>query len=275
MVHIRQAPLNGATTSQRVGGILIFAMSRVWAETQDAHASYDDTMAMARIEEKVQAYKEELAQKREERQQERQARRAKYNPDMMANCDFAKPECWKDFYQSHTETFDWYRTPVEVLQPSLRSLGEPARVLHVGCGSSSWVKSLADFPEVHSVLNVDINSEVIDRMEQEHADDARVSFKVMDAAKLDVNNCSFDAVVDKGLLDVFRSQGSAKVDSIFAELRRVIKARGLLLFVSYSGPDRQSEAMRRACTVDGIEGSDQYLYVCKGICTERVVDAEL
>lgn len=84
---------------------------------------------------------------------------------------------------------------------------------------------MADLPEVYSVLNGDAKSEVIDRMAQEHADDARVGFKVMDAAKLDVNICSVDAVLDNGLLVVFRSQASEKVDGVFAEMRRVIKAR--------------------------------------------------
>jgi len=264
----------GTSTALCAYGIFVLVLLRVQADTPGgADESHD--LAMARIQEKVRAKEEELARKREERKRERQARRQRYNPELMAKCDFATPECWKDFYQSHTETFDWYRTPVEVLQPSLRLLGEPARVLHVGCGSSSWVKSLAELPEVHSVLNVDINSEVIDRMAQEHAEDARLSFKVMDAAKLDADDCSYDAVVDKGLLDVFRSMGAEKVDSVFTELRRVIKAQGLLLFVSYSGPDRQSEDMLKACTVNGIKGSDQHLYVCQSSCTQRAANAEL
>lgn len=216
----------------------------------------------AYMAEQVERKTQELAEKRAAKKAARQREREGYDPRTMSTCDFATPECWEGFYKMHHENFDWYNTPSKSLQPHLAPLGVPARLLHVGSGSSTWTGSLADLPEVESVMNVDINQEVVDRMREQYKDDSRLSFAVMDVMAMTFADNSFDAVVDKGLMDIFRSLGDESVVGVFKELMRVLRPGGRIIYVSYAGPERQAAVLAEACSVHPAEDEKASMFVC-------------
>ncbi|CAK0889715.1 unnamed protein product [Prorocentrum cordatum] len=169
------------------------------------------------------------------------------------------------FPSSH---FDWYQVPASVLEPHLAGVPGDLRVLHVGCGTSTWTKDIGALPRVGSVLNTDINAPAVERMRALYADDERLRFEVMDAANMSLADGSFDVVLDKGLLDIFRPRGDGAVLRTALEMRRVLRSGGLLAFVSYSGREKQPLELAQWCTHHEVR--DVNLYTCiKGEAEEQ------
>lgn len=231
-----------------------------WKIQTPKHLSEEELEAY--MKEQVKKRTQELDEQRAARKAARKKERERYDPKTMSSCDFSTPECWEDFYKMHHENFDWYNTPARSLQPHLAPFGAPARLLHVGSGSSTWTGLLADLPEVDTVMNVDINQEVIDRMRQQYQSNSRLSFAVMDVMNMTFADNSFDAVVDKGLMDVFRPNGDDFVAGVFKELSRVLRPGGRLIYVSYAGPERQAAVLAKACSVHPAQDEKASMYVC-------------
>lgn len=229
--------------------------------------SFDDMPPEAA--ERIKQSHQEAKRNREKRLRERKSRQ--HDTSVLAKCDFATAKCWEDFYSTHTGNFDWYGTPVEVLSPHLQSLGEkPSNVLHVGSGSSTWTASLVELPEIAHVTNIDINAIAIERMRQMYSNDERLEFHVMDVFNMTYADGSFDAVVDKGLMDALRSAGHEILEHAFAELVRVIRPGGLLLYISYSEAEKKGSVIGESCQLQpltsaagGSSGSQAgYMHTC-------------
>jgi len=221
----------------------------------------------ADLVEKRRAAARAAAEKRARRQEERE-RRALQDVSRVARCDFSTPSCWEEFYEIHPGHFDWYQVPASVLEPHLAGVPGDLRVLHVGCGTSTWTKDIGALPRVGSVLNTDINAPAVERMRALYADDERLRFEVMDAANMSLADGSFDVVLDKGLLDIFRPRGDGAVLRTALEMRRVLRSGGLLAFVSYSGREKQPLELAQWCTHHEVR--DVNLYTCiKGEAEEQ------
>eukprot|EP01043_Picozoa_sp_COSAG02_P013983 COSAG02_NODE_567_length_20212_cov_18.927460_17_plen_368_part_00 len=121
------------------------------------------------------------------------------------------PEYWKARYAASSEcasgsgSGDWvctFRAVAEAfateLQPAPRA--KPPKILHVGCGDSEFAREMhiAGFTET---LHTDFDEGVID---QQRRRSASLQWAVVNAC--DMSSCetaSYDAVVDKGCLDIF------------------------------------------------------------------------
>lgn len=234
-----------------------------WSELSPEAAS----RIRAGLAEKRTAAARAAEEKRARRQQERE-RRELQDVSKVANCDFSTPGCWEEFYKIHTGHFDWYQVPASVLEPHLAAVPGDLHVLHVGCGTSTWTKDIGALPRVGSVLNTDINAPAVERMRALYADDERLRFEVMDAANMSLADGSFDVVLDKGLLDIFRPRGDEAVLRTALEMRRVLRTGGLLAFVSYSGREKQPRELVQWCAHHEVR--DANLYTClKGEAEEQ------
>jgi len=244
--------------------VLVFQLWCHHVATADSdttgRASNDEADPTTDANARLEKMKQEGEARREERRKEREKRR-KLDPVRLANCDFSTPECWEDFYEMHPDNFDWYKVPVEFLKPHVDGLSEDLDILHVGCGSSSWTKDLGTLLRVNSVYNVDLNAAVIERMQNAYGEDKRLHFEVQDAMNLTYPNDSFNVVLDKGLLDVFRPRGPEIVVATAMELIRVLRPGGLFMYVSYSSQDRQSPELQAMC--EHHAANDAHLYVCR------------
>eukprot|EP00746_Dinoflagellata_sp_MGD_P069829 gnl/MRDRNA2_/MRDRNA2_28575_c0_seq1.p1 gnl/MRDRNA2_/MRDRNA2_28575_c0~~gnl/MRDRNA2_/MRDRNA2_28575_c0_seq1.p1 ORF type:complete len:266 (+),score=57.48 gnl/MRDRNA2_/MRDRNA2_28575_c0_seq1:71-868(+) len=214
----------------------------------------------AELDAKLEAKMKELTIQREQRRAERKKRR-NFDPAKMAHCDFSTEACWEQFYGMHEGNYEWYQVPVDVLEPHLKVLPGDLDLLHVGCGSSSWTGDLGKLPHVRSVVNCDLNAVAIERMREMYSNDTKLSFQVEDASNLTFADETFDVVLDKGLLDVFRPRGMDVVVKTAMELKRTLRPGGLLIYVSYSGEERQAEELREACKHH--EAPNSHLYVCR------------
>lgn len=121
------------------------------------------------------------------------------------------PEYWKARYAASSEcasgsgSGDWvcsFGAVAEAFAAELRPSppAEPAKILHIGCGDSEFAREMhtAGFKDT---LHTDFDEGVI---EQQRRRSASLRWAVLNAC--DMRSCdtaSYDAVVDKGCLDIF------------------------------------------------------------------------
>jgi SAM-dependent methyltransferase len=158
--------------------------------------------------------------------------------------------CDRDFWtasyaQSSTfKDFEWY-LPVEAYTAILMSLlkgDEGARILNVGCGTSSLPLSLWA-AGVRNVTSIDISAACVADMKKRAAKKPGLVFSVDDALALSCTDGSFDVVLDKATSDVFMAEKDASVrvanvTRMFAEASRVLRPGGLLVVITRHRPTK-------------------------------------
>mmetsp|Transcript_35057 Transcript_35057/g.56623 ORF Transcript_35057/g.56623 Transcript_35057/m.56623 type:complete len:240 (-) Transcript_35057:111-830(-) len=182
---------------------------------------------------------------------------------------------WDNRYEngpSHAKgIFDWFPAEgvADPLITALEKAGVPknGRILDVGCGNSSLCFQLRKAGYTR-VVGVDFSSVVVEQMRNHHIkslqkhQDGTLHFFAMDATRLSFSDSSFDAVVDKGLLDSVlaasdrvalskRLQPNKQPDSLrlqqseeskvtagnaLTQFSRVLKKGGIYLAVSFEDP---------------------------------------
>lgn len=123
------------------------------------------------------------------------------------------------------------------------------RVLDLGCGNSLLGEHLAALENerggmVCSVVEcVDFSSEAVYQMRRMFPARAR-RYHAMDARKTSFPDGSFDAVIDKGLVDALMhggdngKKGTGDAHAVMAEVARLLAPGGILVSVSCRGEDK-------------------------------------
>jgi len=142
---------------------------------------------------------------------------------------------WADADKQHPLMNIWHSNPQWFGTPWL-DVGHllPAdvgRILHVGCGNSSWPEDMARHQL--DVIHSDKSAFLIKRLKQEHP---KLHFEVVDAAKIPYPDASFEAVVDKAMLDAVEEAHNAPHRKVVDEMYRVLKPGGTLFVVSIGAP---------------------------------------
>jgi ubiquinone/menaquinone biosynthesis C-methylase UbiE len=110
---------------------------------------------------------------------------------------------------------------------------EGSRALDIGCGCGQTLLELAEIvgPRGH-VLGVDISEPMLERARQRAAAHAEIELRCADAQTYPFVAADFDAVFSRFGVMFFEDAGQA-----FANLRRVLRARGTLAFVCWQALD--------------------------------------
>jgi malonyl-CoA O-methyltransferase len=127
------------------------------------------------------------------------------------------------FWNRNAARWDANETPnrTQSLRAAVDSLGEPARILEIGCGTGSGTQVLkARFPQA-AITAVDLSPEMV-RIAQSKI--RGVTFEPADAARLPFPDAAFDLVAQNN------------VPVYFAELTRVLAPGGRILITSTFGP---------------------------------------
>ncbi|EIW71333.1 hypothetical protein TREMEDRAFT_37747 [Tremella mesenterica DSM 1558] len=110
---------------------------------------------------------------------------------------------WEHRYTSEKQgtTFDWFLTP-EYLLPFVSDLypSKESRVLMLGCGNSRLSEVMYD-AGYQNIVNVDYSSTVIQDMSARHISRPQMTWYEMDVLNLQLEDGSFDLVIDKGTMD--------------------------------------------------------------------------
>lgn len=168
--------------------------------------------------------------------------------------DYDEPVFWDERYMEYSDVFEWY-VDYEALR---KLLPKPCRTLIAGCGTSTVGASMAK--EGYDVLNVDVSRVLIDIMSHKEG-----KWKQMDLRHAELENESFDLVVDKALFDAITS------DDYLQEMDRILTPTGTFLCVSHAPPEIRLDSLHKpdgddclAWTVDVVplEEPRAFAYVC-------------
>lgn len=89
-----------------------------------------------------------------------------------------------------------------------------------------------------NVMNVDISSVCVEKMNKKHMNYPGLEYHEMDAKNLNFETKYFDIIIDKGLIDSLRCEENFQfsVMQYLKEIHRVLNNDGVFLCVSYSVP---------------------------------------
>ncbi|EFJ26341.1 hypothetical protein SELMODRAFT_97591 [Selaginella moellendorffii] len=147
----------------------------------------------------------------------------------------------KRYLDEGDDTFDWYQRFKELKPLLCRYIKKDSRILMAGCGNAvlSEEMVLNGFKEI---VNIDFSSVVIKKMQQRHRHIPQLTYVTMDVRNMAVfGDNSFDAVIDKGLMDsmLCGSNGFIDVSFMLEETRRllrVLKPGGVFILITYGEP---------------------------------------
>lgn len=153
---------------------------------------------------------------------------------------YANKDYWEKAYSAghYSESFEWYggwsepdtnkRSLKDLLMPVLPTT---SRILMLGAGNSNMSAHMyAD--GYKQMMNGDISAAVVEQMQARHKDFVGMEYRVLDATALDLESASFDAVLEKGLLDALYAGTGAQVPPMLKELQRVLKPGGQFLSIT-------------------------------------------
>ncbi len=122
---------------------------------------------------------------------------------------------------------------------------EPARVLDLGCGTGHCIPRLMSRYKRADMVALDIAQPMLEQARKRGRWLRRPHCVCADAEQLPFQSGAFDLVFSNLML-----QWCVDIDATFAELQRVLRPGGLLLFTSF-GPDTLKELRDSWAQVDG------------------------
>lgn len=191
---------------------------------------------------------------------------------------------WNDRYAKEPEDFEWYQS-YDNIKDKIKAAFPDAggKILNIGSGTSRLPVSMY-LDGYKNVTSVDFSEICIESMHQKFADKLELEWKVMDVRQMDgLQPETFDYAIDKGTMDslLCGSNSTQNVYKYLCEVKRVLKPGGTLMILSYGGPSRRDQHLKRQTlgfqvsvqnidkpTAAGVTVSQgmenqHYLYTCK------------
>lgn len=159
---------------------------------------------------------------------------------------YGKLEYWDERYGRETEQFDWYQRWTGVRSVFCQYIVPSHRILQIGCGNSKLAEDMYEDGFLSSV-NIDFSQTVIKTMQDRYKNIDSLRFIHMDARKMQFEDSTFDAVIDKGTLDSILCSENAYKQSFeyLSEVYRVLNSEGVYLMVSYGRPPQRLPYLER------------------------------
>ncbi|CAK0811875.1 unnamed protein product [Prorocentrum cordatum] len=149
------------------------------------------------------------------------------------------PRYWEHELRARPE-HEWYGVGWESVRHLVPRGG---RVLHLGCGSSSWPSAMAQ-DGYQEVVHVDGSAALVRSLRLRHP---ALRFEVMDAGALALESGSFDVALEKGLLDALLLSGLSGAHAAVEEVHRVLRPGGVFVsLTAYGGPGEEGPMLGAA-----------------------------
>lgn len=155
------------------------------------------------------------------------------------------PEYWNDRYRKDPNPFEWvianpyyndtsYRELRGILDEYSNGL-KNARILHVGCGTSSLPEKLYDDGYVN-IANIDNSDVAISVMRERNKKRPEMTWSVMDVTSMSYKQDSFDIVVELSLIDALACNPEFEtiIGRYINEVLRVLRPGGVFISISFS-----------------------------------------
>ena len=118
-----------------------------------------------------------------------------------------------------------------------------SRVLHLGCGTSTWCEKIDDTFLDHEIIHADNSAAAVQSVSARLnsrgvAENKRSLVVCADALDMPFEADYFDLVIDKGTIDVFFASGEKNAAAKFVhEVGRVLKRDGAYVMISGEAPE--------------------------------------
>ncbi|OIW19191.1 hypothetical protein TanjilG_04934 [Lupinus angustifolius] len=145
--------------------------------------------------------------------------------------DFTSKENWDKFFsiRGKDDSFEWYAEWSQLKNPLISLLqSQSLQLLVPGCGNSRLSEYLYD-AGFKLITNIDFSKVVIsDMLRRNVRDRPGMRWRVMDMTKMQFEDETFDAVIDKGGLDALMEPelGPKLGNQYLSEVKRVLKPGG-------------------------------------------------
>lgn len=169
------------------------------------------------------------------------------DPD--SNSRFAKKAYWDDRFKEE-EKYDWLVEFKHVEQTLTPLLAPSNRILIVGCGNSTFSRSIYD-AGFKNIVNIDYSGVVIENMRKVNEDCEGMTWAEMDMTQLTFEDASFDVVIDKAAMDALMvDEGDvwdpeqSVIDAahrMCVGIRRVLVPGGRHIQISFAQPHFRSK----------------------------------
>ena len=131
---------------------------------------------------------------------------------------------------------DWLIDFIGISHVILPYLNPSLHTLVVGCGNSGFSECLFVEASFESVVNSDLSPVVIKFMREKHKENTALTWVVDDATQMKFNDCSFDQIIDKSLLDCMchceDQEFAGSPNKYVRECFRVLRPGGVVIFVT-------------------------------------------
>lgn len=132
--------------------------------------------------------------------------------------------------------FEWYQDPEQLLEHLQKYVQNDGRDLIVGPGNSNLATFMTQ-NGFESVTAIDFAKLAVVKSWRSNHETEGITWKVIDILKMTFSDGDFQGVVDKGCIDCLFFAGETDALLAFTEIARVLKGRGVSLYISYSPPE--------------------------------------
>ena len=170
---------------------------------------------------------------------------------------YADAEYWDERFQEE-ESYEWFRGYDSFRHLVERSVKPHHRVLILGCGNSALAEDLCRLSGVADIVSTDLSATVVERMRaraQQRGLPATLTWEVADMCSLPFESSSFDAVIEKGVLDCLHTvvrdpwnvpdEVKATCRQALEEAHRVLRPHGgCFISITFSAPHFRRPLLR-------------------------------
>lgn len=149
---------------------------------------------------------------------------------------YSQTTYWEQRYLEDGEPFDWHVRYANLKPLFNRFIAKTANTLSLGCGTSELEPQMRE-DGYEAVVCVDSSSAAVVLMAKRYHEYERLAYHCMDARALSFGSESFDAVIEKALVDALMCAAPGDVSSVaqlVGEAHRVLRPGGVLLSITHA-----------------------------------------
>lgn len=159
---------------------------------------------------------------------------------------YGKSDYWDDRYSRDPEPFDWYQRWSGVRDIVTEYSKQSHNVLVIGAGNSRMSEEMHD-EGYKRITNIDTSMVCIKSMQDKYRDQEGLVYQHMDVKSMDLQDGTFQLVLDKGTLDsVLCGEASTlNVQKALNEISRVLDTKGVFICISHGQPSYRLTYLQR------------------------------
>ena len=157
----------------------------------------------------------------------------------MSTGQYGRIEYWEERYMHKKEVFDWYQHWNGIKDIVTQYIIPTHSILHAGCGTSSLPFEMQNEGYTR-ITNCDISKVLIEDMNANYRD-SNMKWHLKDVRNMDYPSGSFDAVIEKGLLDSILCGDRSRImaQRMLGQIYRVLGQKGIYISVTHSPPENR------------------------------------